>query len=178
MDGYAVMAETVGERIAQFRRALRNPDGSKVTQDDVANAIGVAARTVGAWERNERTPQGQNLVDLAGFLGRAPSEIMGGASLRVREGSGTWTPLTPRDPELVDVDLEGHPVMNDVEAILSWIPGEMSKRWAGQVGILDRLAEVYAYGSKAGWSADRLDFVHKVRAAVQTIQRRADPPPS
>ena len=107
------------------------------------------------------------------LLGATMADVFGVPGGVVRE----TTPPYP-DPELVDVDLEGHPVMNDVEAILSWLPDDMSTRWTGRVGILDRLAEVYAYGSRAGWSADRLDFVHKVRSAVQAIQRREDRPPS
>lgn len=111
---------------------------------------------------------------------RASIERHGGGFLAVRETSAPYSrspsAVDSQEPRVVPVDLEGHPVLDDVELIFSWLPEEMSTRWAGTVSYADRLAEVYAYGAKQGWTAERLDFIHQVRASVQALQRRQGPP--
>lgn len=71
---------------------------------------------------------------------------------------------------LPDAELEQlGPAAGDVEAILAWLPADMSRRWTSAVSTRDRLGEVYAYGVRHGWSRDRLDYIHKTLDRLETI---------
>lgn len=163
---------TVGERIQERRKQLG------LSQGDVADHVGVTRGQVSAWENDHAFPQGGNLIPLAEILRVTTAWFQDdGGDLEdyaedelpethvVREPRGAYG-----DRRVVPVDLHGHPVMDDVELILSWVPEKMSARWTGEISLLDRLAQVYSYGSRAGWSADRLDFVHKTRQRLEAIQ--------
>ncbi|MBO2582513.1 helix-turn-helix domain-containing protein [Shewanella algae] len=64
--------ETVGARIKRIRKQL------KLTQKQVAQAVGVSAGAVTQWELDMTQPRGLNLTALAEFLRTSPSEIIGG----------------------------------------------------------------------------------------------------
>jgi transcriptional regulator with XRE-family HTH domain len=53
----------IGQRIAEARR------GADLTQQGLANAVGVKLRTVGAWEGNERHPRRGALAAIARVTG-------------------------------------------------------------------------------------------------------------
>ena len=129
-------------------------------------------------EKGRSDPRPESIERIAAALGVEITVIEEEAKRgpqMVRERAQDYvTALRPSEREVVPLDLLGHPVMNDVELIFSWLPEEMSKRLAGKVNYADRVAEAYAYGSAEGWSADRLDFVHKVGQRVRAVQRGDD----
>ena len=59
----------IGERLAEARRARR------LTQQDAAEAIGVARTTITAMEKGERRPRATELVALAGLYGRSIGDL-------------------------------------------------------------------------------------------------------
>jgi transcriptional regulator with XRE-family HTH domain len=61
--------EELGGRIQDLRRAVRRGRGERLTQRELADAIGVAQGTVTAWERGYQRPEGDNLFALARELG-------------------------------------------------------------------------------------------------------------
>ena len=50
-----------------LRQARRN---FGLTREQAAEAVGVDAKTLAAWEQGEKTPRGRHLVWLAGLYGR------------------------------------------------------------------------------------------------------------
>jgi Zn-dependent peptidase ImmA (M78 family)/DNA-binding XRE family transcriptional regulator len=65
----AIDLRLIGERLAEARRAR------KLTQQDAADALGVARTTVTAMEKGERRPRASELVTLAGLYGRSIAEL-------------------------------------------------------------------------------------------------------
>lgn len=62
--GYAADVMTVGERIAEIRRALR----PRLKQGDLAEIMGVAQSAVSKWENGETTPSASQLPKIATTL--------------------------------------------------------------------------------------------------------------
>lgn len=62
--------QSIGEKIAYWRR------DRQITQRMLADALGVAHGTVGAWEASEKKPSVRNLLSLAEILGVPPGELM------------------------------------------------------------------------------------------------------
>lgn len=130
---------------------------------EFAEAVGISPVTLSRLVKGRsELRKSPNLAAIAEKLGITEEELLGG------------TPAGSYEIFSMINEFGGEPLMDDVEAILSWVPENMSARWTGEVSKLDRLAEVYAYGSRAGWSADRLDFVHKTRQRLEAIQRRSN----
>lgn len=160
---------TVGERIQERRKELG------LSQQDVADHVGVTRSQVSVWENDGAFPGGGNLIALAEVLRVGTGWFQDDDEDEDDEPADDANTIRERPHSyggrrVVAMDPAGHPLMNDVEVILSWVPEKMSARWTGEVSTLDRLAEVYAYGSRAGWSADRLDFVHKTRQRLEAVQ--------
>jgi transcriptional regulator with XRE-family HTH domain len=85
--------KAVGHRIADLRRAKGRLEGRRVTQREVAEAVGVSPGTVTAWEIGKQRPEGRNLERLAAFLGVFPEEITS-ADVSVTAGPGPALPPT------------------------------------------------------------------------------------
>jgi len=62
-------ASVIGERLAEARRAR------KLTQQEAADALGVARTTITAMEKGERRPRPSELVALSGFYGRSVGDL-------------------------------------------------------------------------------------------------------
>ncbi len=60
-------------------------------------------------------------------------------------------------------------VAADVEAILAWLPPDMSRRFTSEVTTKARLAQVYAYGGSQGWSKERLAFIHSTIERLEAL---------
>lgn len=59
----------IGARLAQLRRAAGLARGERLTQQRLAELVGVHTATVTAWEIGKQRPEGENLEKLAGVLG-------------------------------------------------------------------------------------------------------------
>ena len=67
----------VGERIKALRRELPG----RVTQERLAEELGLSRGTVAAWERGHQMPYGENITKLSRRLGATPAHILyGGAA--------------------------------------------------------------------------------------------------
>ena len=68
----------IGGRIADLRRALGRSAGRRVTQREMAEALGVHLGTVTAWEIGKQRPEGENLDRLAELLDVSPDYLLHG----------------------------------------------------------------------------------------------------
>lgn len=71
----------IGARIADLRRKLAVSRATKVTQSDVAQAVGAHLGTVTAWEIGKQRPEGEKLERLATFLRADPRYILMGDAI-------------------------------------------------------------------------------------------------
>jgi transcriptional regulator with XRE-family HTH domain len=90
----------VGDRIAALRRAAGRARGRRLTQRELAHAVGVHLATVTAWEIGKQRPEGDNLLRLAGVLGVPPSEVVGGDPSPPPPAAGALEGVDPGDAAL------------------------------------------------------------------------------
>ena len=133
------------------------------SNSEAAERIGVSEATIRRWRDGDiGLPLRRGTrIPLERFLDIEPAR-------EVRERGSAYVglvPLAPREPNAVQ---------DDIEAILEWIPENMSRRWSKEVDDLVRLAEIYAYGAKVGWSADRMEYVHKTWKRLETLRWAED----
>lgn len=70
-----------------------------ISQAKFANAVGVALRTVGSWERGESMPNAEQIWNCAVALGCTPNDILGWYEDHPHEDSGEH--LTSEEREIV-----------------------------------------------------------------------------
>lgn len=105
----------IGHRIADLRREAGRARGQRLTQREVAEAVGVATGTVTAWEAGKQRPEGENLEKLAAFFRVPPELIVHGDSktgtppLHVREAAAEYLPapeeITPPNYEGLGIEV-------------------------------------------------------------------------
>ena len=71
------MNETIGSRIAKYRKQKR------MTQEDLANAMGVSSQAVSKWENDASCPDVASLPKLAKLLGVTTDAILSGKEASV-----------------------------------------------------------------------------------------------
>ncbi len=67
------MTMTLGQRIARYRKALG------LSQEELADRVGVSRQAVSKWELDETQPDADNIVRLAQALGASTDELLLGA---------------------------------------------------------------------------------------------------
>lgn len=140
---------TIGERIQEARRALRNADGERLTQAELAERVDVSARTIVAWENDQRRPQGEFLERLAKALGRSPEWIEGG------EGGAGPSRATP----VLDM-LDRAPEI---------------RRFDGHLGIGSRVAMALDYAETQSFTRDELlEILQRTRGWAEEAERTID----
>ena len=72
------MNETIGSRIAKFRKAMG------MTQEDLANLLGVSSQAVSKWENDASCPDISLLPQLSKVLGITIDELLTGKSNEAR----------------------------------------------------------------------------------------------
>lgn len=72
------MNETIGERIAKYRKA------KEMTQEDLANQLGVSSQAVSKWENDISCPDISLLPQLCRLLGVTTDELLTGKTNEVR----------------------------------------------------------------------------------------------
>lgn len=73
-----MMNETIGNRIAKFRKA------KGMTQEDLANQLGVSAQAVSKWENDASCPDISLLPQLCKILGVTADELLTGKNDEVK----------------------------------------------------------------------------------------------
>ena len=114
------MEETLGKRIALHRKELG------LTQDALAEQLGVTAQAVSKWENNQSYPDITMLPKLAAFFNTTTDELLGIA------------PAKPEQVESVPETAAGSPAPNRRKALSS--PGAMFGFWlflTGAVALID-----------------------------------------
>lgn len=70
--------KALGQRIKELRWAHRTPSGKRLTQDQLADAIGVQEMAISRWERGFHMPGTAHLEALAQFFGITMDELRRG----------------------------------------------------------------------------------------------------
>lgn len=136
---------TTGQRIRAARDALGRRRGRRITQQDLADAVGVGKGTVAKWETDVQAPAGDNLIALARALEVEPSGLVNGNSFRVREErTGYWSALTSMNPDSPEAQLVN--MMGIPEAL---------RRMAGHVPASDLVIAAMQLAVDDGWPEDR-----------------------
>lgn len=81
------MNETIGNRIAKFRKER------KLTQEELANQMGVSSQAVSKWENDASCPDISTLPKLAAILGVTTDELLTGKNDMVQ-----YVPAEKRKP--------------------------------------------------------------------------------
>ena len=66
----------IGENIRKLREEMK--DGTKLTQEKLAEKVGVSFQAVSAWERNEYKPETENVLNLMAALDASADAILDG----------------------------------------------------------------------------------------------------
>ncbi len=144
----------IGQRISDARVEAGRREGIRLTQQKIADAVGVHVGTVTAWETGKQRPEGENLVRLASRLGVDATFLMEG-----REGSHVFD--RPRVLEyrfgderddLSSLPQRTPPVEVQAEEWLSKIIApDMLRRLAGTPTYLDVLYSVQDTITRRTW---------------------------
>ena len=81
----------LGERLYQLRRERR------MSQEALADALGVSRQSVSKWENGASTPDLDKLVRLGELFGLSLDELVKGQAPPTAEGTEAAAPLAPRD---------------------------------------------------------------------------------
>ncbi|WP_103256634.1 helix-turn-helix domain-containing protein [Tabrizicola aquatica] len=112
---YAAEVATFGDRLAGAREA------AGLTQEDLAQRLGVRLTTLQNWEEDLAEPRGNRLQMLAGMLNVSLAWLL------TAEGDG-----------LADPDLTPRPLSGEAEAALA----ELQRLRAGAIALADNLRQV------------------------------------
>ncbi len=112
---YSNTAATFGDRIAAAREA------QSLSQKSLARKIGVASKTLDAWENDLSEPRANRLQMLAGILNVSISWLLTG------EGEGIETPDQPAEP------VEMRELMSEMRVLRS----QMTQA-ADRIGVLEK----------------------------------------
>ncbi len=112
---YSNTAATFGDRIAAAREA------QSLSQKSLARKIGVASKTLDAWENDLSEPRANRLQMLAGILNVSISWLLTG------EGEGLETPDQPAEP------VEMRELMSEMRVLRS----QMTQA-ADRIGVLEK----------------------------------------
>lgn len=81
-----IKIEHIGDRLKRRRKEL------KLTQKQIANAVGVSAGSVTQWELEYTSPKGENLIALSKVLQCSPDWLLSGSKNKsaTPKGNATW----------------------------------------------------------------------------------------
>lgn len=124
LDFQSLSATDLGRVISDARRALGHRRGKRVTQRELAEAVGVHELTVTAWETGKQKPDADNLAKVTSFLGMDSDE-----TLMVREARADYG-VSIGDLNLPDVSfLAPRARALFDEAIGNWV----RRRWTSEI---------------------------------------------
>lgn len=169
-----------GRRIAKARKDLG------LTQDFVAQEVGVRRAQVSLWETGDAVPGGANLTKLSRLLQRTPEWIMDGGDLPAWPPEWRIGPSTdsgagairdsPPAYRVVPIDESGLPLEDELEVLRGWISDDAMRRMSRHTTPRAWLGMLYAHGTHEGWPAERLDRIDSARRRVDELRRAEDSP--
>lgn len=102
---------------------------ARLTQDQIADALGIPKRTYGSWERSERQPDFEMLGRIADYFGVTTDYLLGRTPMEIEVIEGDPPPLPPDQFELVIKAEEKAPSADELERrILEIMERELKKR--------------------------------------------------
>lgn len=102
---------------------------ARLTQDQIAEVLGVPKRTYGSWERNERQPDFEMLGKIADYFQVTTDYLLGRTPMDVVVVHGDPPPLGDDECEIVIQPDEKAPSANELERrILEIMERELKKR--------------------------------------------------
>ena len=67
---------SIGENIRRFRKEMKDENGRTITQEKLAEKLGVSFQAVSSWERDEYLPETENLLNLAKVFDVSVADIV------------------------------------------------------------------------------------------------------
>jgi transcriptional regulator with XRE-family HTH domain len=108
--GDAAVEDTLGGRIFHAREA------AGLTTKELAERLGVAAKTVANWESDRAEPRSNKLSMLAGLLGVSPTWLLAGRGAAPREGAATAN-AEELHSEIVRIKAEATRLVERIESL-------------------------------------------------------------
>ncbi|MGE5572991.1 MAG: helix-turn-helix domain-containing protein [Bacteroidota bacterium] len=87
----------LGEQIAHLRKA------KGISQDELADLIGVSRGAISMYEINKREPDYETLQKLADFFGVSTDYLLGRTNKATRKDAARFVPVAPKTRKLYDV---------------------------------------------------------------------------
>lgn len=102
---------------------------ARLTQDQIADALGIPKRTYGSWERNERQPDFEMLGRIADYFNVTTDYLLGRAPMEIEVIHGDPPPLGDDEFEIVIEPDEKTPSADELERrIIEIMERELKKR--------------------------------------------------
>ena len=102
---------------------------ARLTQDQIADVLGIPKRTYGSWERNERQPDFDMLCKIADYFGVTTDYLLGRVPMEIQVIHDDPPPLPPDQFELVIKADEEAPTADELERrIIEIMERELKKR--------------------------------------------------
>lgn len=148
-------------------------DAAGLRQKELADRAGIHTNTLLKIEKAKSEPDPETIEAIARALGVTVALIeeeaaRGPRPRIVRESRAEYEPLAPAR---IPVDLTDHPLRSDLEAILGWMPRGLTTEWGQEPDLAAAVLDIYAHGLREGWSADRLEYVHRILQRLNELER-------
>lgn len=105
---------------AETLKKLRNDRG--ITQDKMAESLGVPCRTYGSWERGEREPDFSTLGKIADFYGVSTDYLLGRIDIEIKKET---PPAKAEGDKRIEVMLPVNPTKSEVNTAFRALLQEM-----------------------------------------------------
>lgn len=145
--------------IANKLLQLRKEKG--LSQEALAQELGISRQAISKWERAEASPDTDNLIELAKLYGISLDELLlhEPTVTEEREDESFSKDTTYKDDEYVHVGFDGIHVKDDESEVhVSWKGVHVTERNGDSVNIDDN--GIYINGERKDWNDDWSDFKH------------------
>ena len=102
---------------------------ARLTQDQIAEVLGIPKRTYGSWERDEREPDFEMLCKIADYFGVTTDYLLGRTPMEIELVQGDPQPLPDDQVELIIKADEEAPTADELERrVVEIMEREFKKR--------------------------------------------------
>lgn len=158
---------TVGGRIASARAKV--PKYRK-DQERLAHDVRVSRGTVSAWENDQQTPAGENLVRLARALSVSPEWILDGRGAEPSRGH-----LVVRDTGVISYDPSADSEATPAEALFEFLDQRVGmRRLTGNLTSKDLIAVAYTIAREERFGPDEFKKIDRWRDEIMAMERRPE----